>query len=136
MLRVEAMRDHNVLVIIPDGPLESADFKFLVKEISPILASKGKLAGVIVRTESFPGWRNVGATACHLNFIRAYQHQIDRVALVTSSTFLRLASRVAHFVVKPQIRSFGLAESDQALAWLEEDRGQTVLRRTVLHNAN
>jgi hypothetical protein len=122
MLRIEALRGRNIVVITPDGPLEKADFKFLVKEISPLLASTGKLTGAIVRTKAFPGWHDFGAAACHLRFIRVYQRQIDRVALVTDSHFLEFASRVAPYVVQPAIKRFDPADMDRALAWLEEPR--------------
>ncbi len=44
MLRFELLRDWDILVIAPEGPLEKADFEQLAKEIDPLIASKGKLA--------------------------------------------------------------------------------------------
>jgi len=37
------MRDHSILAISPDGPLQQADFEQLAKEIDPFIASKGTL---------------------------------------------------------------------------------------------
>jgi len=122
MIHFELLRDRNILVITPDGPLEKADFEQLAKEVDPFIASKGKLAGVMLYAKSFPGWDSFGAFVSHLKFVADHHRQIERIAAVTDSGFLKIMPRIAEHFVQAEIKHFDLAEKDQALAWLETGR--------------
>lgn len=115
MLHFELMRDRNILVITPDGPLEKVDFQQFAKEIE-------RVAGLMINTKSFPGWRNFGAFVSHLKFIVDHHRQIERLAVVTNSRFLKVMPRIAGYFVHPKIRHFEFGEKDKALAWLETGR--------------
>jgi SpoIIAA-like len=122
MLHIEPLRDRGILVITPDGPLEAADFERLAKEIDPLIASGGKLTGIIIHTRSFPGWRSFGALVSHLRFAANHHRQIERIAAVTDSGLLKIMPRIAGLFVQPEIKQFGFEEKDRALAWLEAGR--------------
>ena len=122
MIHFELLRDRGILVITPDGPLEKTDFERLARAIDPLIASKEKLAGVMVDVKSFPGWHRFDAFAAHLKFIADHHRQIERIAVVTDSTFLKIMPRIAELFVLPKVRHFGLEEKDRALAWLETGR--------------
>ena len=62
MLKFELLRDRGILIVTPNGPLEKADFERLAKEVDPFIASKGKLTGLLIYTESFPVWDPVPFT--------------------------------------------------------------------------
>jgi hypothetical protein len=119
MIHFELLRDRSILIITPDGPLEEADFARLAKEVDPFIASKGKLAGVMVYAKSFPGWESFGAFLSHLKFVADHHRQIERIAAVTDSGFLKIMPRVADHFVQAKVRHFDFEERDQALAWLE-----------------
>jgi hypothetical protein len=57
MIHFELLRDRGILVITPNGPLDKVDFD----RVDPVIASDGKLAGLVVGTKSFPGWRTFDA---------------------------------------------------------------------------
>jgi SpoIIAA-like len=122
MIHFELLRDRKILIIVPDGPLEKADFEQLAREVDPFIASQGKLAGVMVHTRSFPGWRDPGAFASHLKFVVDHHRQIERIAAVTDSGFLKIMLRIFGQFVQAEIRHFDFAQKDQALAWLEAGR--------------
>ena len=122
MIHFEPLHDRNILVITLDGPLEKADFEQLTKEVDPFIASKGKLAGLMIYTKSFPGWRSFGAFASHLKFVVDHHRQIERIAAVTNSGFLKMMPRIADHFVQAKIKHFNVDEKDQALAWLETGR--------------
>ena len=122
MIHVELLRERNILVITPDGPLEKADFERLASEIDPVIASSGKLAGVMVCAGAFPGWRSLDAFTSHLKFIADHHRQIERIAVVTDSAFLKLMPHIAELFVRPKVRHFDSVEKDRALAWLETGR--------------
>jgi len=122
MIHFEPLHDRNILVITLDGPLEKADFEQLTKEVDPFIASKGKLAGLMIYTKSFPGWRSFGAFVSHLKFVVDHHRQIERIAAVTNSGFLKMMPRIADQFVQAKIKHFDVDEKDQALAWLETGR--------------
>jgi stage II sporulation SpoAA-like protein len=119
MIHFELLRDRNILIVTPQGPLEKADFERLASEIDPIIASQGKLAGIMISIQSFPGWQSFEALVSHLKFIANHQRNIDRIAVVTDSGFLKLMPHIAGLFVHPKLKHFDLAQKDQALAWLE-----------------
>jgi SpoIIAA-like len=122
MLHIEALPERGIVIINPDGPLDKTDFQRLAEQIDPVVASKGKLGGLMICTPSFPGWTSFGAFSAHLRFVRDRHRQIERLAVVTDSGFLKIMPRIANHLVHPQVRHFGLAQRDQALAWLETGR--------------
>jgi hypothetical protein len=122
MLRFELLRERAILVITPDGPLEKADFEQLAKEVDPFIASKGKLAGLMIYAKSFPGWESFGAFVSHLKFVADHHRRIERIAAVSDNEFLKILPRIADHFVQAKVRHFSFEEKDQALAWLETGR--------------
>ena len=120
MIHFELMRDGNILVIIPDGPLQKADFEQLAKEVDPFIASNGDLAGLLIYANSFPGWDSFGAFVYHLKFVAYHHRHIKRIAAVTNSGFLKIMPIIAQHFVQAKIRHFDLEKKDLALAWLEQ----------------
>ena len=119
MIQFELLRDRSILLITPSGPLEKGDFEQLAKEIDPFIASKGKLVGLMIHTESFPGWESFGAFVSHLKFVGDHHRQIERIAAGTNSGFLKIMPRIASHFVYAKIKRFDFCEKDRALQWLE-----------------
>ena len=119
MVHFELLRDRNILIVIPDGPLEKEDFEKLAKEVDPFLESKGKLAGLMICAKSFPGWESFAALVSHLKFVADHHRRIERIAAVTDSGFLKIVPRIASHFVQAKIEHFDFEEKDRALAWLE-----------------
>jgi hypothetical protein len=118
MISFELLRDEGILVVEPQGALEAADFAALTREVDPYIEENGKLRGVLIQSESFPGWGDFGALISHLRFIRDHHRDIDRVAAVTDSAFLSIAPSVASHFVKAEVRHFDFGEREAAIAWL------------------
>src|SRR6478752_713380 len=110
MIKFELLRDRRILLITPEGPLESADFEQLAKEIDPFIAANGKLNGVLIHAKSFPGWESFGALVSHLKFVADHHRQIERIAAVTDSGFLKIVPRIASHFVQAQIKHFEFEE--------------------------
>jgi hypothetical protein len=119
MLNFELLRDRSILIVSPSGPLEKADFEHLAKEVDPFIASKGKLVGLMIYTETFPGWESFGALVSHLKFVADHHQRIERIAAVTDSGILKVMPRIADHFVEAQVKHFEFREKDRALAWLE-----------------
>lgn len=118
MVRVELLRDVGVLLVEPKAPLSAEDFREIARVIDPYIRN-GKLTGLLIEAESFPGWDSFGALVQHMQFVRDHHRNIDRVAAVTGSTFLRIVPRIAEHFAHPEIRVFASGERQKALDWLQ-----------------
>ena len=122
MLKYELNRAENILIIIPGGPLESADFEKLIQEVDPYIKEKGKLKGLMIYTKSFPGWDNFAAFLSHIKFVKNHHQKVKKIAAVTDSSFLSIMRQVANHFIQAEVRHFDYADKDAALNWLKADK--------------
>ncbi len=81
MIRHELREDDGILIVSPEASLTSEDFISLARDVDPYIERKGGLAGLLIESESFPGWRDFGALISHLRFVRDHHRKIRRVAV-------------------------------------------------------
>jgi len=120
MLTHQLLRKEGILLIRPDGPLESFDFTSVAKVVDPYIEQTGGLRGIMVEAESFPGWDNFAALLSHLRFVRDHHRFIGKVAAVSDSAVLSIAPHIAKHFVKAEFRHFTANDRESALAWLRE----------------
>jgi len=118
MVKCELLADSGILLITPDGLLQKADFERFAALIDPYIAANGKLTGILIKAESFPGWDGLEAMTAHFNFVAAHHQAIQRIAIVTNNVFLKTMPHIAGLLVRPEIKAFGVEENDKAMAWL------------------
>jgi 6-phosphogluconolactonase len=119
VIQFELMPDKGILMVTPTGPLERADFEKLAQAVDPFIEAQGKLNGLMICVESFPGWKDFGALLSHLKFVKDHHRHILRVAAVTDSGFLSILPLVAKHFVRAEVRHFDYQDKDKALAWLD-----------------
>jgi len=66
MIAFEINRENSILIVEPAGPLEASDFEELGRAVDPYIEEVGHLNGLMIYTESFPGWQDFGALIKHL----------------------------------------------------------------------
>ena len=118
MIEHELLQMAGILIIRPKGRLEAGDFEKLAQEIDPYIEANGALHGLMVDAETFPGWKDFAALIAHLRFVRDHHRKIQKVAVVSDSSFLTVAPRVASHFVQADIRHFPRVQRDAALSWL------------------
>lgn len=118
MLDFELLGDKGVLIIMPDGPLERADFDRLGEAVDQYIVEEGALNGVMIYVESFPGWEDFAALISHLRFVKDNNSDIDKVAAVTDSKFLTIMPRIVDRFVSAEVRHFDFNAREDAMAWL------------------
>lgn len=119
MIKYELDEATSVLHVRPTGPLQAKDFDALSQTIDPFIERTGKLHGLILETERFPGWEDLGAAVRHFRFVHNHHRKISRVAIVTDSHLGDAAEHIASHFVAATIRHFGADEIEKARAWVE-----------------
>jgi tRNA U38,U39,U40 pseudouridine synthase TruA len=120
MVKHQLLYDEDILIVTPEAPLETNDFKLLDKEINPRIEASGKLKGLLLDVNPFPGWENFSAFLSHAQFIKNHHKKIRKIALVTDSDILSFLPQIAKHFVQTEIRHFNSAQSQMALDWLKE----------------
>lgn len=120
MLNHELRQDESILVLHPDGPLEAGDFTALASDVDAHLEQQGKLRGVLIRAESFPGWKLFSALLAHLMFIKGHHRGIEKVAVVSDGAFANSMPDIAGQFVSAQVRHFNHAREYAAWDWLRQ----------------
>jgi len=118
MLIVKLDEEHLIVSIEPTGSLDVKDFQAAASTIDPFIEKYGQLNGLIIYTESFPGWDSFSALVTHLKFVKNHHTQIKRIAFVTDSLIGSLAESLASHFVEAKIKRFPYAEFDQAKQWV------------------
>ncbi len=118
MIDYELLQAEGILIIHPEASLEAADFQRIAHEVDPCIEINGKLRGVMIEAESFPGWKDFAGLIAHLKFVKDHHRKIEKVAVVSDSSFLAFAPTIASHFVQADIRHFAHPQADGALAWL------------------
>lgn len=118
MVDHELLPAEGILVIRPKGRLEAADFENLAREVDPYIEANGRLHGLMIAAEAFPGWADFAAFVAHLRFVRDHHRKIEKVAVVSDSNFLSVAPKVATHFVHADLRHFSESQGEAAFAWL------------------
>jgi hypothetical protein len=118
MISFDLDESSGVLIVRPEGKLEAQDFQALSEAVDPFIEEKGKLAGVIIETEKFPGWKEFSGMVEHFKFVRDHHREIARVALVTDSKIADVAQSLGKHFVKADIKHFSSEELESAKSWI------------------
>jgi hypothetical protein len=120
MVDYELLQPDGILVIRPTGSLEAADFQKIAQEVDPYIEANGKLNGVLLDAESFPGWKDFAALIAHLKFVKDHHRKVKKIAAVSDSSFLTIAPKIASHFVQADVRHFAHSQLNEALNWLRE----------------
>ena len=118
MIDYELLKAEGILILRPKGRLEAADFEKVAREIDPWIEAHGKFHGLMIDAAAFPGWKDFAALVAHLRFVREHHKKIERIAVVSDSSFLAVAPKIASHFVQADRRHFADSQREEALAWL------------------
>jgi len=118
MLKHQLLPESSVLILTPQGPLSAEDFQDLAAVVDPYIAEHGKLNGLLIYVEHFPGWENFAALLTHLRFVKNHHKKIKRIAAVTDSAIVSKLPKIASHFVDAEIQHFDFDKKDLALMWV------------------
>ncbi|MET8942779.1 STAS/SEC14 domain-containing protein [Streptomyces sp. NPDC004542] len=113
----QVLPESGVLLVEVEQPLRAQDFDTLARTVGNWLKTHDALAGIVVHARAFPGWENIGGLLRHIRFVRDHHREVGKVALAADSRFAGLAPHVVNRFVQSEVRQFGYAELDDAVAW-------------------
>ena len=122
MLEISLDEKSKIAILKPTGALSKDDFKEVTKVIDPFIEKAGKINGVIIYTESFPGWDSFMALLEHLKFVKEHHKNISYVAFVTDSAVGKLAEGIGNHFVSAEVKHFSFSELEDAKRWILEDK--------------
>ena len=107
----------GVIVVEIQKALGPRDFDALAATADAWIDAHGSLDGLVLRARHFPGWESLQGIVKHIRFVRDHHRKIKRIALVTNAKLATLAPELADHFVEAEVRHFGHAELDEAVAW-------------------
>lgn len=110
--------ESKIVTLQPHGSLRKEDFDNAVKIIDPFIEEHGKLNGVIIYTESFPGWEDFAAFNRHLVFIKNHHKEIKKLAFVTNSMVGDFGEMVSGHFVDASVKNFDFEQLADAKEWI------------------
>ncbi len=109
---------HSVLYVRPRAALAAEDFAKLASVVDPHIEATGDLAGIVIETQSFPGWEDLGAMASHFRFVREHHRRVRKIAVVTDSALGKVAEQLVSHFVSAEIKRFPSGEVEAARQWI------------------
>lgn len=118
MLEVKLDETTGIATMSPDNALSEVDFEYAARRVDDYLDKHGKLKGIIISTQDFPGWESFGAMLSHFRFVRDHHRQVTKVALVTNSPIGVLSDKIADHFVAAEVRHFAFKDIKDAQQWI------------------
>lgn len=122
------MLDHSldqasgVLALEPKGSLTVGDFKTLTEDVDAYLADHDNITGILLTAAYFPGWESFAALVKHMRFARDHQKHVNRFALLTDNSVLKIPPTIAAHFAHPEFRIFASGDRAAAISWLTGTR--------------
>jgi len=118
MLDVTLEKENKIAILKPHGALKKEDFDNAVKVIDPFIEENGKLKGIIIYTQSFPGWEDFAALSRHITFIKNHHKKIKRLAFVTDTSVIEFTKAIAAPFIEAEIKVFDYDDFEKAKEWI------------------
>ena len=119
MIEIKLDQDTGIVTVTPSGPLTEQDFKHLAGEVDPYIEKAGKLNGLIILIESFPGWEDFAGLISHLKFVREHHKKIEKVAAVTDGKIVSIMPKIVDHFVNAKVKYFPYESYNEALSWVQ-----------------
>jgi len=121
MIKYEFLKDDGILIIEPVRSLRESDFDMISTLVDPYIHENGKLNGLVIHTESFPGWQDFASMLAHIKFVKDHHALISKVAAVADEGIIAILPAIADRFVKADVKHFGADDLDEALDWIKQD---------------
>lgn len=118
MLNIRINIEDGIAMLEPHGALSEKDFESAAAVVDPYIEETGALRGIMIHTETFPGWDSFAALLSHLRFVRDHHRRVGRVAIATDSPLGTFAESVAGHFVAAEVKHFRYDALAKARLWI------------------
>ncbi len=121
MLHVTLNEKDSMAILEPQSALSKDDFLRAAEVIDPFIEKGGKLQGIIIYVQDFPGWDSFKALLKHLEFIKEHHKKVSHVAFVTDSLVGEFAEHIGSHFVNAEVKNFSFDALEEAKKWIRGD---------------
>ena len=121
MIKHEFLKNDGNLIIEHVSSLQETDFDMLSTLFDTYIQEKGKLNGLVIHTESFPGWQVFASMLAHIKFVKDHHAFINKVAALAEEGIIAILPSTADHFVKADVKHFGADDLEGALDWIKQD---------------
>jgi hypothetical protein len=115
---IKCYLENSVLIVEITDSLSQDDFKLLAQTVDPWIEKNGELKGIIVHAKDFPYWKNLGAFASHISFVKNHHKKVRKIAVAADGIIPDLAPKLASHFIQAQIKKFDYNELEEAKRWV------------------
>jgi hypothetical protein len=118
MIQIKLDKEAGIVTVTPSDSLNEQDFALLAGKVDPYIEKEGKLNGLVIQVESFPGWEDFAGLLSHLKFVREHHKKIEKVAAVTDGKIVSIMPRIVDHFVNAKVKYFPYESLDEAISWV------------------
>jgi len=122
MLAYHLNPETGIVELRPRGPLEAQDFTSLWLTMKSYIEDHGRLRGLLLELDRFPGFDDWDAIAAQIRFVRRNLPKVDRIALLTDNPWLEPLPDVLRLLTPLEVKRFPLERQGDAFAWIVSQR--------------
>jgi len=122
MLAYHLNPETGIVELRPRGPLEAQDFTSLWLTMKSYIEDHGRLRGLLLELDRFPGFDEWDAIAAQIRFVRRNLPKVDRIALLTDNPWLEPLPDVLRLLTPLEVKRFPLERRGDAFAWIVSQR--------------
>lgn len=114
------LNDEGILTVRAREALNQNDFKRLAKLADPWIESHHQLQGLVIKSEKFPGWKNLKSFIEHVKFVKSHHKQINKVAFAVNGTLPKVMSQLAARLLGNKVKRFNFEDGEAATKWIRQ----------------
>ncbi|MBT4760418.1 MAG: STAS/SEC14 domain-containing protein [Bdellovibrionaceae bacterium] len=102
------------------SPLTSETFEKISNVVDPYIELNGKLNGLVLHLQEFPGWEDFDGFVSHLQFVKNHHKKITKVAFSAGGAVAHLLAPLSSHFVHAEVKQFDFDKFEEALSWASE----------------
>ncbi len=118
MINLSLNKDQGYVIVSVTGPISVLDMVKLTEKVDHYIDEFGKLSGLIIKAEKFPGWENLDSFFDHLKFVKDHHKVISKVGFMTEDNLISSFPSLANHFVKAEVKRFDYGHMDEAVEWI------------------
>ncbi|MEM6462271.1 MAG: STAS/SEC14 domain-containing protein [Pseudomonadota bacterium] len=117
MIETSTDNEKNLIIATARDTLAEKDFEAFSDTINAYINETDRVPSLVLKTESFPHWKNTAAFQAHFKLVRDHQKILPKVAIVSDNAALSVMPTLVDVFVGAKLRHFPASEFEKAVSW-------------------